>query len=798
MRKILNKINLNKLNELPETLNLITKKYDNELVIFTIFIIYCFIYGDYLFSNKLFVHYGFTVDSITQFYPFYYLWIDKIRSFSFSPWSFQVDLGYNFFSSLIDLNPFDWLLILVGKKYFADFLPIVMLLKFLTAGLFFHFYLRITSISSPLSIIGAVLYTFCGYMVINVHWYHYPNYAVLLSVLLFLFERWLKSGRWFTMVFMLGFLALKAELQIFQLILFFLTYAGFRLAQLNSLNIKNYLIVVTKSACFYSAGILLSFYSLLPSIIRAGSEDRVGEALADASLFSKLVSFVHVESFENIIVIFGRFFHNDIWGAFGNYSGFGNYFEGPSVYSGILVPILLTAILFNTKIILKKGYFILLSVVLMLFLFPEIRRFGNAFASYTFKYQTLYISTFLIISIVNYLEYILTNNKFNMYKLGVVPLLLMAIIYCLPMLNDKVEINQEINVAIILLLSIYSIVFFSVYYQYIRKLLPYLLLLCVVFETAIWNKYTIEKNSGALHVGFMDRKESYYDKDVMNALTYIKNQDKGFYRIERDFDSGGLNDAMIQGYYGVKGYISASTGITNFYKTLEFGQYSPRLSSYRYGLRDRVGLHSFLGVKYYLSESTTPLPGYKYLKSFGTITLYINTNWLPLGFLQHSAISFDQFKKLTVAQKDFLLLARCVTEKPYSALNYQGVENLAQTLSFNEPILDPSRIKELRSEAFTIKSFHESNILGTITTSNPGMLAFSIPYEKGWQIYIDGKKVTTERVNIGFLGAIIGKGTHEIRLKFSPYGALPGMCVTIASLALLLLVRRFRPIIHAF
>ena len=55
---------------------------------------------------------------------------------------------------------------------------------------------------------------------------------------------------------------------------------------------------------------------------------------------------------------------------------------------------------------------------------------------------------------------------------------------------------------------------------------------------------------------------------------------------------------------------------------------------------------------------------------------------------------------------------------------------------------------------------------GEVTTSKDGYLVTSYPYEKGYEIYIDGKKQNVEIVNKAFVGCKIKKGSHTIMIQF--------------------------------
>lgn len=70
-------------------------------------------------------------------------------------------------------------------------------------------------------------------------------------------------------------------------------------------------------------------------------------------------------------------------------------------------------------------------------------------------------------------------------------------------------------------------------------------------------------------------------------------------------------------------------------------------------------------------------------------------------------------------------------------------------------------------------------------TSEEGYLVFTIPYDKGFKLWIDNKEVEIEKVNGAFIGSSITKGSHEIRLEFiAPYSTL-GKLVSVLSIGAL-------------
>ena len=71
---------------------------------------------------------------------------------------------------------------------------------------------------------------------------------------------------------------------------------------------------------------------------------------------------------------------------------------------------------------------------------------------------------------------------------------------------------------------------------------------------------------------------------------------------------------------------------------------------------------------------------------------------------------------------------------------------------------------------------------GKVTTSKDGYLVTSYPYEKGYEIYIDGKKQNVEIVNKAFVGCKIKKGNHTITIQFHAPFKNAGLGISVLSI----------------
>lgn len=77
---------------------------------------------------------------------------------------------------------------------------------------------------------------------------------------------------------------------------------------------------------------------------------------------------------------------------------------------------------------------------------------------------------------------------------------------------------------------------------------------------------------------------------------------------------------------------------------------------------------------------------------------------------------------------------------------------------------------------------NESNsIMGTIKQETDGYFMFTVPYDEGYKVYVDGHEIEFEKVNDAFIGFPITKGIHTIKLEFeAPYFNL-GKGITLVS-----------------
>ncbi len=94
-----------------------------------------------------------------------------------------------------------------------------------------------------------------------------------------------------------------------------------------------------------------------------------------------------------------------------------------------------------------------------------------------------------------------------------------------------------------------------------------------------------------------------------------------------------------------------------------------------------------------------------------------------------------------------------------------------------------------QSEIQVDKKQTEDNVIqGTIRVKKDGWFITSIPYDKHFKIYIDGKETEIQKVNTAFLGCKIESGNHEVKIIYHAPGTTTGKVLSLIGIAGFVLV----------
>ena len=337
--------------------------------------------------------------------------------------------------------------------------------------------------------------------------------------------------------------------------------------------------------------------------------------------------------------------------------------------------------------------------------------------------------------------------------------------------------------------------------------------------------------------------EGFYQE--LKPLVERAEADEGFYRIEKTFERS-KNDAMTFGYNGITHYSSAYNGqVNSFTRQLGFAQ-THFWNSY-YG--STIITDSLFGVKYIMSRGDMPRE-YAKIQSSGGTDLYKNPFSLPVGFMAAGAdISGRGFEaqncmlaslsgineeyfiecEVTGGQGEYIITPSrsgpcymVINNAPYGwgevyldgelkgsyftsetcCILYLGdleegqssILSINTNLSYAQPevcVLDMQKARmafeKLSGGGLTVEEYGADYINGTVQAGEGGMLFTSIPYDRGFHVTVDGKKIETFAGFDTFLCFNVPAGEHEIEINYTAPGSTAGWILSAAGLGFCLL-----------
>lgn len=96
--------------------------------------------------------------------------------------------------------------------------------------------------------------------------------------------------------------------------------------------------------------------------------------------------------------------------------------------------------------------------------------------------------------------------------------------------------------------------------------------------------------------------------------------------------------------------------------------------------------------------------------------------------------------------------------------------------------------QELAKNNAKVTTMSGAHVNATVTIKKNQLLMTTIPYNKGWRVYIDGKQVKTTKAVKTFLAAKVTPGKHKVKFIFSPEGWRLGWQVTGITFLILIII----------
>jgi len=121
-----------------------------------------------------------------------------------------------------------------------------------------------------------------------------------------------------------------------------------------------------------------------------------------------------------------------------------------------------------------------------------------------------------------------------------------------------------------------------------------------------------------------------------------------------------------------------------------------------------------------------------------------------------------------------------------NTLEISFIEGVYEIEAFSVSVLDFDLIKDIYKEIdpFTIDSVSGDTMKGSVNATKDGVFLLSVPYDKGFTVYVDGKKTEYYLANEAFIGFDVQKGEHEIVLSYHAPLKTEGLAISGLGIAL--------------
>lgn len=121
--------------------------------------------------------------------------------------------------------------------------------------------------------------------------------------------------------------------------------------------------------------------------------------------------------------------------------------------------------------------------------------------------------------------------------------------------------------------------------------------------------------------------------------------------------------------------------------------------------------------------------------------------------------------------------------KTPGVFTFDGIELLSQSLEAYG-----NAVEKLKQETLENINMGNDCITGDITVSENKLLCFSIPYDEGWTLTIDGHEEELVPLNGMYMGTEVEQGNHSVKLVYHVKGLKLGFIVTLLTICVTVLL----------
>ena len=134
-------------------------------------------------------------------------------------------------------------------------------------------------------------------------------------------------------------------------------------------------------------------------------------------------------------------------------------------------------------------------------------------------------------------------------------------------------------------------------------------------------------------------------------------------------------------------------------------------------------------------------------------------------------------------------LQDCESGKFFVTLGNKGVYEFDEISVFALDISERDKKFNSRyNDEISSLTFAENKISLETSLKERQFVRFSMPYSKGWKIFIDGRERKSYRCDIAFIGTFVESGNHSVVLKYNTPFLNIGLVVSLLGLIILIVL----------
>lgn len=787
----------------------------------------------YPFGNNCYLR----SDMYHQYAPFFSELWNKLRHGESLTYSWDIGMGTNFTAlyAYYLASPSNWFIVLFPQKYMIEIMNVIIILKLCLSSLTFTYYIskHFNTRKCTIALFG-MFYALSGFVAAyswNIMWL---DCLVLLPLIILGLERLVNENRCFLYCITLGLCIYTnyyiAIMVCISVVLYFIVlmaaYKGTRRPVIYVKKFLNFAIYSLLAGGLAACLLLPEFYAFTLS---ASNNIEFPKKL---SLYFSILNIV-TRHLINVPV----------------HLGLDHY---PNIYCSVAVLLLFPLYVMDEKVDLRekigKSALVLIFLTAFNLNIPNFIWHGFHFPNSLPCRQSFIYVFFLLAMCYEALSHL---KSMTTKQLGGA---LWIAIGILLFIEQVFTVDETYDFTIVYISGAFILVYALIMLIHLKHEFKVPVIIFIAFSLCII-ECTINMDSTGIGTTSRSSYLLDYDA-VKTVTQTVADNDSSFYRMDKKFGSRSNNDGAWHNYHSISTFSSTSNGaMEEFFGELgfehSFNAYkyngatlvTESLFSVKYAISNRILTESPLRSYYtgsdgefiYKNNYTLPIGFMTYNDTYGweadsandagienQNSLIKNLTGISNVFtLTYENATDASFEVKPVKAGHLYMIVRntsCDTvtatinssEYTYKDLKKGGtiidlgyatpddIIVISGDTSMNASVytLESSRFIEafniLNNNSLNVSEFTNNKITGTVNASKDATLICSIPYDKGWSVYIDGKKAETNDIYGALISVNVPAGEHTVTLKYMPVNFILGCIITSLCIIILIGIYTFK------